>query len=62
MATVTLTIDTDGNTVLEVNGAQGTQCQDLTANVERLLGTVQSVNHKPEFHDAASESAQVGQF
>jgi len=60
MAQVTLIIDASGNTTVEVNGVQGTQCQDLTANVERVLGTVQTVTHKPEYHDACRESAQTG--
>ncbi|MHB8974282.1 MAG: DUF2997 domain-containing protein [Pirellulaceae bacterium] len=60
MAQVTLIIDAEGNTTVEVNGMQGPQCQDLTANVERLLGAVQSVSHKPEYHDACGESAQAG--
>ena len=64
MAQVTLIIDSTGNTTVEVNGVQGPQCQELTAHVERLLGTVKSVTHKREFHDLCGESAQnnVGQF
>jgi hypothetical protein len=64
MAQVTLIIDATGNTTVEVHGVQGPACQELTAQVERLLGTVQSVTHKPEFHDQCGESAQnnAGQF
>lgn len=64
MAQVTLKIGADGNTTVEVNGVTGPACQDLTATVERLLGDVQHVQYKPEFHDACGESAQngLGQF
>lgn len=62
MAQVTLIIDQQGNTTVEVNGVQGPQCADLTANVERLLGTVQAVTKKPEYHEACGEAAQQGQF
>jgi hypothetical protein len=64
MAQVTLIIDATGNTTVEVHGVTGPQCQELTRNVERLLGTVQTVTHKPGFHDQCRESAQnnAGQF
>ncbi|MHB0961105.1 MAG: DUF2997 domain-containing protein [Pirellulaceae bacterium] len=59
MAQITLIIDATGQATLEVNGVQGPQCQELTANVQRLLGTVQSVNRKTEYDDACGESAQT---
>jgi len=60
MPQVTITITPDGNATVEVNGVQGPQCQDLTVNVQRVLGTVESVQHKDEFDQLGGESAQTG--
>ena len=34
----------------EVIGAVGNECENLTKNIEKKLGEVQRVEHKPEYY------------
>ena len=43
-------IKQDGTVTEEVIGIVGNDCEGLTRNIEEKLGTVQSVNHKPEYY------------
>ena len=45
-----VTFDNDGNPTIEVIGGDGKTCKDLTASIEKALGTVAKRDFKPEFH------------
>lgn len=64
MAKVTITITPLGYASVDVDGVQGPACKELTAAVERLLGTTVSTTRKAEFEQLSGESAQaeLGQF
>lgn len=38
METVTINVDPSGNTTISVKGVTGRRCQDVTRDLERLLG------------------------
>ena len=44
------TIKQDGTVTEEVIGAVGNECENLTKNIEKKLGEVQRVEHKPEYY------------
>ena len=44
------TIKQDGTVTEEVIGAVGNECENLTRNIEKKLGEVQRVEHKPEYY------------
>ena len=44
------TIKQDGSVIEEVIGAVGNECENLTKNIEKKLGEVQRVEHKPEYY------------
>lgn len=64
---VIVTIGTDGKATVEVNGCRGPSCSNLTAALEKVLGTVTSDVKKPEFRQAVQgmrtegQAARVGQ-
>lgn len=43
-------IDPSGNASIEVKGAKGKACKDLTAGLEKALGKVTEVQEKPEIN------------
>lgn len=45
-----ITIDPTGAVSVDVGGAVGKQCVDLTKPFEELLGTVEERTLKPEYH------------
>ena len=47
---VIMTIDPKGNFTLEVVGAKGTVCKDLTAALEKAMGVPLSQSNKPEYY------------
>ncbi len=48
--TIKFNIKQDGTVTEEVIGTVGNECEDLTKIIEERLGTVQSVEHKPEYY------------
>jgi hypothetical protein len=48
---IEVTIDRDGNVKLHVQGALGTVCTDLTADLEAAVGEVVSRDLTPEAYD-----------
>lgn len=46
---VTLTIDLEGNVVIEVKGVKGPSCKDLTSQVEKALGKTTSTQKTGEY-------------
>jgi hypothetical protein len=49
MAQINFKIDKTGNVVLDVEGAVGQACSDLTKPFEMALGVVTDINVKPEY-------------
>ncbi len=47
---IKFTIRQDGTVTEEVMGTVGNECENLTKRIEERLGTVQSVEHKPEYY------------
>ena len=48
--TIKFTIRQDGTVTEEVMGTVGNECENLTKRIEERLGTVQSVEHIPEYY------------
>ena len=49
--TIKFSIKQDGTVIEEVSGVVGNTCENLTKRIEERLGTVQSVEHKPEYYE-----------
>ena len=49
--TLKFTIRQDGTVLEEVMGTVGNECENLTKRIEERLGTVQTVEHKPEYYE-----------
>ena len=49
--TIKFNIRQDGTVTEEVMGTVGNECENLTKRIEERLGTVQSVEHKPEYYE-----------
>ena len=47
---IKFTIRQDGTVTEEVMGVVGTDCENLTKRIEERLGTVERVEHKPEYY------------
>lgn len=58
MVKVKALIRKDGTVSLEVDGASGIACKDLTAALERALGTTMEVQEKPEMYVELDETVQ----
>lgn len=64
MAKVTCTIDQLGNIKMDVTGATGKQCDDLTKGIEIALRSDAGVitkEHKPEYNMPSSTDQSVQQ-
>mgnify|MGYP003140512369 FL=1 len=48
--TLKFTIRQDGTVTEEVIGVVGNECQEITESVEKKLGNVIAVTHKPEYY------------
>jgi len=48
--TLKFTIRQDGTVTEEVIGVVGNECQEITESVEKKLGNVINVTHKPEYY------------
>ena len=48
--TLKFTIRQDGTVAEEVIGVVGNECQDITESIEKKLGNVIAVTHKPEYY------------
>ena len=58
MQKVIVTIDADGHVQIEVDGVVGKTCHDVTADLEKLLGHVDTRQHKPDYHRTPSVGQQ----
>lgn len=50
MKKIKVRIDKKGKTHIEVDGAEGQECETLTNALVRALGTVEDVQRKPEYY------------
>ena len=63
MQKVIVTIDAEGHVQIEVNGAVGKTCHDLTADLEKVLGHVKTCEHTVDYHrrPAMGQQQRAGQ-
>ena len=59
MAKITVTFH-HGTAKIEVNGVQGAACQDLTASLEKALGTKTSDVKTSDYYEKAMDQVQTG--
>ena len=50
MPELEIVIDEQGNVQIDVKGAKGKQCLDLTKDIEQMLGVVLERKKKPEWN------------
>lgn len=55
---ITVEIDAQGNTKIEVSDVAGPKCHELTKDLEKALGKVTDVQNKPELRQLGTESSQ----
>jgi hypothetical protein len=58
---IEVTVAADGETKVEVKGAVGRQCADLTQALESALGTVTQDVRRPEFYQQAKQTQKFQQ-
>ena len=61
MNQITVTIDENGSSRVEVNGVQGPDCKQLTQQLEKALGSTIGSVHKPEFYEVAKQQQKAVQ-
>jgi len=61
MKWIEVEINEHGEVSLEVNGAHGQECEDMTADIEKALGTVSSRKRKSEYYRAQRQQRQIQQ-
>lgn len=49
MPKLSFEVNEEGDIVLDVQGAEGKSCTDLTQDIEKLLGKVEDRKYKPEY-------------
>lgn len=54
MEKITVTIKPNGNTLVAVNGVKGAACKNLTADLEKALGKVESDTATEEMNEQAN--------
>ena len=60
--TIKFSIKQDGTVIEEVTGVVGTDCQNLTRTIEEKLGTVVTVQHKPEYYQSVVADETIQEF
>lgn len=51
MQEMEITIDREGKILVKVNGAHGTDCREMTKNIENALGVVEERTNLPEYYE-----------
>ncbi len=59
--TITVTIDAEGESKVEVKGVAGKSCKDLTKGIESALGVVTSTENTREFEQRSESRRAVEQ-
>lgn len=57
--TITITVDEDGEAIVEVNGVEGSSCEILTQELEETLGLTTEKQLKPEYHKKPTNKAAI---
>ena len=60
--TIKFSIKQDGTVIEEVAGVVGTDCENLTRTIEEKLGTVNKVQHKPEYYQTVVDENTIQEF
>ena len=60
--TLKFSIRQDGTVTEEVMGVVGTECENLTKQVEERLGIVERVEHKTEYYEIINAAEEVYEF
>ncbi len=60
MQNVHITIGTDGDVKVEVNGVAGSGCEALTKEIEGALGTTTSDTKTGEYYQQGQQGAYAG--
>lgn len=55
---ILVTVDSTGQSQVEVRGVPGPACRDLTAAIEQALGQTVEDRTTPEYHQQARQSQQ----
>ena len=55
---VIITTDKKGNTVVDVTGAVGNECEEITRTVIARMGGAESTELKPEYHETREGETQ----
>jgi hypothetical protein len=58
--TITVTIDLDGQAVIEADGYKGKACEQATAELLKALGGKQKASRKPEYHHEEKARKEAG--
>ena len=61
MPEIEVVVSQDGTVTVEVKGAAGASCLDLTRAIEEALGEVESRSCKVEFFESAEAGEQLRQ-
>ena len=56
---IKFSIKQDGTVIEEVAGTVGAECQNLTKTIEKKLGAVVKVQHKPEYYQQQTAQEDV---
>jgi len=57
---IEITIAEDGGTTIEVKGAKGRSCIDLTKELEKELGAVTDDRKTKEYYQSPQRSVEIG--
>ncbi|HEY3424653.1 MAG TPA: DUF2997 domain-containing protein [Negativicutes bacterium] len=59
MQELEFTVDADGKVTIQVKGAKGSQCLEISKPFEEALGEVEKRTHTPEFYEKATDKQQT---
>jgi hypothetical protein len=60
MEEITIDIDAEGNVKIEGHGIVGPDCETLTKEIEKALGTVEKRTKKREYHTRPTVRRKAG--
>lgn len=60
MEEITIDIDANGNVQIEGHGIKGADCETLTKDLEKALGTVEKRAKKAEYHQRPEVRRKAG--
>lgn len=59
MTEITILVDEHGNTLIDVEGAEGRQCVELLKPLVESIGKVETEKKKPSYYQEANRTQQV---